>query len=39
MMCLTLFTSILLQGFIIKQDREATARDIRKSFFYGKVVR
>ena len=39
MMFLTLFTLILLQEFIVKQDREAAARNIHKSFFYGKVVR
>ena len=39
MITLTLFTLTLLQGFIVKQDREAAARNIHKSFFYGKVVR
>ena len=39
MITLTLFALTLLQGFIIKQDREAPARNIHKSFFYGKVVR
>ena len=39
MINLTLFTLILLQGFIVKQDREAPAKNIQKSFFFGKVVR
>ena len=39
MMFLTLFTLIVLQGFIVKQDREAPARNIQKSFCYEKVVR
>ena len=38
MITLTLFTLTLLQGFIFKQDREAPARNIQKSFFHGKVV-
>ena len=28
-MCLTLFTLVVLQGFIVKQDREAPARNIQ----------
>ena len=39
MITLTLFTLILLQGFILKQDREAPARNIQKSSLFGKVVR
>ena len=39
MMFWTLLTLILLQGFIFNQDQEAAARNIHKSFFYGKVVR
>ena len=39
MITLIFFTLILLQGFIVKQDREAPARNIHKSLFYGKVVR
>ena len=39
MITLTLFTLTLLQGFIVKQDREAPAKNIQKSFFFGKVVR
>ena len=39
MMTLTYFTLILLQGFVVKQDREAPARNIHQSSFHGKVVR
>ena len=39
MINLTLFTLIFVQGFIVKQDREAPARNIQKSSFFGKVVR